>query len=121
MYPYFIQPIVEVFPKSPFFNHLSKIFISGRNYTDIHIYKFCTPHSLKDPILQDTKELCLKGGMGIPNLIQQESPAICQLEKPLFLDYSTCKCPFFVSKNFRLQYILAKSTADFSNQCLISP
>src|SRR5690348_14358051 len=95
-----VQPIVKVFPKSPFFQSSAEIAISGGNQPYIYLQSFSSPESLKFALLEHAQKLHLGSGRHIPDFIEKHRALISQFELARLTRRRSGECAFLKSEQF---------------------
>ncbi len=77
-----IQPVIQILAELALVHHLFEVAVGGRDQPHIHLQRIAPSHTLEAPLLEDTQDLDLDGGINFPDLIQKQRAAIGQLEAP---------------------------------------
>ena len=79
----YTNAVIEVRPEFLFYYQLLKVPVRCANKAEISLERLLAANPLKLSFLKDTQELCLEGLRDLPDLIEENSAAMGQLEAAL--------------------------------------
>ncbi len=103
-----VEPVVKVFSKPARRNFLFQVPVGGCHHSDVDLETLFTADPFEDLVLQDPEKFHLDGGIDFPDFVQEDGPAVGQLETALFLADGPGETPFFMAEEFTLQKSLGK-------------
>ena len=78
-----VEPVIEILAEGTFGDGFSEVAMGGGHDAHIHLTRCCLPHPLDLLFFQYAQELELDQGRNIPDLVQQNGPAVGSL-KPAY-------------------------------------
>ena len=99
----YVETVVEVLSKMPFFHFLNQNSVGGGKDAYVHGQRLLASQTLKLLCLQDTKQLDLGGKGDLPYLIQKNSATVGLLEAPGFLPNSSGEGSLFMAKELAFE------------------
>src|SRR4030065_572490 len=97
-----VDPVIEVFPESSPIGRLLQVAVGGADEADVRGERLHPAHPLERAVLQDPKEFRLHGEGDVPDLVQEESPPVRQLETPRLREDGPGERPLFVPQTLPL-------------------
>ena len=101
-----VEPEEEVLPEGPGFDGLQEIPIGRRNHPDVHLDRTRAAHAIELPVLEKPQELGLKPWLHVADLVQEDCPAVGDLELAAFLAGRPGEGALLMAKQLRFQELL---------------
>ena len=77
-----IQPVVQIVPEPVLSNFVSQVAIGGGNHPHVDVHRARASESLELPLLQDAQQLRLELDRKVTDLVEEQRPAMRDLEPP---------------------------------------
>ncbi len=114
-----VQAIKQVLPKPPLGHLFLQVPVGGRDNAHIHLGGGHRTHSLELFFLNDTQDLDLQGQVQLPDLVQENGPAVGKFETSGPGSNGVGKSPFFMTEKFGLDEFLRDRAAVHRNEGFI--
>ena len=106
-----VQPVIEVLAKPTVGEHLSEVAIRGADHPDIDTQRPAAAEWPELPLLQHTQQFRLHREGKVPDLIEEQAPAVGQLEQALAIAVGTREGAADVPEKLALQQRLGDRRA----------
>ena len=115
-----VQAIKQIFPKPPLRHFLAKILLRRTNQAHIDVDPVVPSDALELPFLEHPQQLHLDDRRNFPDFVEEQGPAMRQLESSAPLLHRPGKGPLLVAKELRLQQGFRQGRATDLNQGMLA-
>ena len=99
------QAVVEVLAELPFADPALEVRVGRRHHPEVDLLRRGAAYLLDDPFLQDAQQLGLQLQREVPHLVQEDGPAVGQLELPLLVADGAGEGPLHVPEQLAFQEV----------------
>jgi hypothetical protein len=116
-----VQAVIKVGAELPRLYQAIDVLVRGREDADVHRYGLAGSNPLEGLLLDDSEELRLELERKVPDLVEEDGPAVGQLEAAPAILHGVGKSPFHMAEEFAFEEAFGEGRAIHTDEGFIVP